>query len=906
MAGTSSGGFDAARMSDAGRPTAAATFDRSPIQRGRRPLTVLVAALVVAVPVAALAFLAPSAGLLPHGVAAPTTHAAGTHFAAASGSWGSNHYQCDGMYWKGASDWYTPSYCYGHDEPTMSFISNAPASGEDATFRAILPVDGSVMPQGNLYAALWFGGAVRDPNSTGGGGQAFLELQFYPAAPIFTGAGSGKQDCLPNGAFNPNQSAASLASSEWFSCAVVWQLVGSSENAAFAGPMDVVGSTDAILVMHSGDPLTVTYAGTAQSATQGWNLTIVDAKSGQSAKTQLNNGTLALSPYYATAARGNTLSWGASSPGAVAFAYEIGHTLNTTNLVSNVSGTCDPGDQACDSYWPGKWLQSGQMQIQPPLLGSGSSAVYPTSIGFSSSQGGEAEVNATSCLAPSSSTLRNCMYPYYQYQAANYSFTFGTSAVANDTYDYGSVYQFPGNTGNALPGVPVIGGVGFAQNVRYQAPPIGGLVGLVAPAKATVDFNPVGSVHALSVGPSGEFSGQFLEGLYWLNISKTGCTPYSHSIYLKAGTNYTPTVALTCSFVGAAATVAPNPVTAGASACYTSLATGGKAPYTYLWTFTKGSTSTLADPCFVWNKVGTATASLTVTDAKGGKAVLHVPETVVPNWILNAAPENVTVYGNNVSVSGTSIPTSYPMSTTFPTGQSDINAGYLFPGPVSPVTWTFHLNNTTAGPIYLDENALATAHFFVSLATPVSVNGTAAVAPVSVTIIAQLDAGSTIVGVQPQTRNLSLNGNVTEYNISFSPEVAFIANPSPLTLSFTWYEASSNGEPLSSQVDFHSGAKYPIGVTLPMLAPVLVAPPSVTVTSATTAQVKAMILSPFGTYDLGLVTGKFNGIPVSPVAKGALFTWKLGKLTVGTVYSITLTAVDQQGQAVSVTLSWTQ
>ena len=896
-------------MSAPGRPGHAGP----PAKKGARPTefrwvwAVAVGAIVTGAPALVAGPLSGSAVAPAHLTAALHSTGTDTMIPAASGGGGSAHYQCDGMYWKGASYWYTPSYCYGHDEPTMSFVSDVAGSGESAVFHVALPTDGHVMPQGNLYAALWFGGVVRDPNSTGGGGEAFLELQFYPASPVFTGSGSGRQDCLPNGAFNPNQSAAALSASEWFSCAVVWQLAGSSEDAAFAGPMDLVGSTDAILVMHSGDPLTVTYAGTAQSSTGGWNLTIADAATGQSASTQLKNGSLALSPYYTTASRGNTLSWGASSPGAIAFAYEIGHTLNTTNVVNNVSGTCDPGDQACDSYWPGKWLQSGQMQLQPPLLGAGSAATYPTSIGFSSSQGGEAEVNATSCLMPSNSTLRNCLYPYFQYRAANYSFTFGTSPVANDTYDYGNVDQFPGNTGNAAPAVPVVGGVGFAQNVRYQGPPVGGLNGLVAPAKSTVQFNPAGATQPLAVGPSGAFSGRFLEGMYWLNVSKTGCTPSSQAVYLKAGTNDTPTVTLKCTFVGIGASVSPDPVVAGAPACYTSVVTSGTAPYSYAWTFTKGSTSTFADPCFAWTKVGADSASLTVTDAKGHKAQVNVPETVLPNWVLDATPQYVTLYGNAVNVSGTSIPTSYPMSTAFPTGQSDIDAGYLFPGPVSPVTWTFHLNATTVGPVYLDPDALATAHFFVSLSTPVLVNGSPAVSPVRVTIVAELSSGGTILGVQPQTRNLSLAGNVTEYNISFSPEVAVLASPAPLTLSFTWYEAQSNGEPLSSQVVFHSGAKYPIGVTLPMLAPVLVAPPSVTIGTSTTATVKAQVLSPFGTYDLGAVSGSFGGTTLKPTSVSAgMFSWKLTKLSAGTTYTITVTATDQQGATVVATFSWVQ
>jgi hypothetical protein len=246
------------------------------------------------------------------------------------------------------------------------------------------------------------------------------------------------------------------------------------------------------------------------------------------------------------------------------------------------------------------------------------------------------------------------------------------------------------------------------------------------------------------------------------------------------------------------------------------------------------------------------------------------------------------------------------MSTAFPTNQSVIAAGYLFPGPVSPITWTFTLNRTTQGPLYFDQNGLATAHFFASLATPAQVNGTHAVAPVTVTIIAQLRAGSTLIGIQPQTRNLSLGGNVTEYNISFSPEVAAVGSPSSLTLSFTWYQASSNGQDLSSQIVFHSGAKYPVGIDLPLRAPVLVSAPTLaTMTGAAT--VRAVVMSPFGSYDLSAVGATLNGQPHSgySVVNGA-DSWKFTGLIAGTTYTVALTARDLQGQAVQVSVTWTQ
>lgn len=55
--------------------------------------------------------------------------------------------ECDGVYW---ASWvwanYTPSWCYGHDEATVSYVSDAAGSGEDANFSFTLPADGDVHP----------------------------------------------------------------------------------------------------------------------------------------------------------------------------------------------------------------------------------------------------------------------------------------------------------------------------------------------------------------------------------------------------------------------------------------------------------------------------------------------------------------------------------------------------------------------------------------------------------------------------------------------------------------------------------------------------------------------------------------------------------------------------------------
>ena len=555
---------------------------------------------------------------------------------------------CDGVLWS-SSIWasYSPSYCYGHDEPTVSYRSSAPGSGANASFRIVLPSDdGATYAQGQFFATLWFGGVVRDANSTAGNLQAFLEFQFYPAPPSYTGPGSGASDCLPNGAYAPNPSP---GSNEWFACAIVWQLQlnGSSavENAAFAGPLDAAGSSGAILVMHSGDRVFVNYSGVAQSSTQGWHLSAADASTGQSGSVTLVSGSLVLSPYYSTATASSTLSWGASNPGAIAFAYEIGH---------DVSGaTCAPAlSNPCDSYWPGGWPLLGPLELSLPLLGGPTSPSYPSTIGFSSSAGGEAEVNASSCGTPSFSPSSYCMYPFYQYRGGSYSFTFGAAVVANATHAYGTEYQFPAahNAQGQLA-------------TRVEPAPWGTLAATVSPANATVELNPVGGTSPLVVAPNGTAVGEFAEGPYWLNVSAAGCTNASRFVYLATGAADRLSVTLSCaSPAPLAASASASPVSGDAPLAVTfgGTASGGRPPYSYAWTFGDGTTGSGANPTHTYTAPGVYGANLTVRDSGTNVTTASVtvsvaaPLAVLATATPSSGPAPLTVRFTAATTGGTS------------------------------------------------------------------------------------------------------------------------------------------------------------------------------------------------------------------------------------------------------------
>ncbi|MCI4368135.1 MAG: PKD domain-containing protein [Thermoplasmata archaeon] len=542
----------------------------------------------------------------PHGVVAAPSSAVSSHFVTAAQPRAHLQHECDGMLWS-SSVWasYTPSYCYGHDEPTMSYVSNVSGSGEDANFQMVLPADSSSYAQGNFYATVWFGGVVYDTASNGGGNQAYLELQFYPAPPAYTGSGSGAQDCLSNGAF---YEAFSAGTNEWFACAIVWQLqlIGGYifEDAAFAGPIDSAGTT-AILVMHSNDHVFVNYSGVAQSTKAGWKLGVSDPNVRGSGSVVLQNGGLILSPYYANATANATLGWGASNPGAIAFAYEVGHSLNPNTPCSY------PGDGTCDSYFPGRWTQSGQMQLSLPQMGLPGAQSYPNKIAMSSSQGGENEVNA-SCPGPSTSGKTNCMYPFYQYRGAYGAFTFGTSAATNDTHDYGNVYQFPATTN------------GYGQwAADYQRAPWGNAKVSVTPANATSTFQGVGPIASLPIGATGKASGQVMEGGYWLNATGTGCTSGSKFAYILTGGLANVSLNLPCggSALGAYARAKPASGLGPLKVALTGLVSGGTRPYSYAWSFGDGSSpGTSANVTHTYALAGNYSAAFTVTDKNGSQS----------------------------------------------------------------------------------------------------------------------------------------------------------------------------------------------------------------------------------------------------------------------------------------------
>src|SRR5487761_252893 len=350
--------------------------------------------------------------------------------------------------------YYSEPYCYGHDESTLGFVSNQPGSGGNAVLNFTLPSSTSSLPQGDFYITFWFGGVVCDPSSLDN--QAFMEFQFYPTSPQYTGPGSGPKDCNSQGFFYSNSSG--LNSNLWFACVFVFALNTTSykEYVPYSAALDSPSRSNSTMILNGNDLISLKLSGRAQS-TQPWQISLSDYTSAQqSAVLSLQNGSSIFSPYYDVSSPYTGVLWGADQTPAINFAFEIGHSLTNDcsgkNFTNGGTGGI-PGDGTCDSYWPGLWTQTVLIHIYSPLMGTSPS--FPSAISFSSSQGGVSEVYNSSqplsgCQVPSFATSTNCIYPFYVYEYNTSSFVFVSSIVSGGAIDYGNAYQFPGtrNTTN--------------------------------------------------------------------------------------------------------------------------------------------------------------------------------------------------------------------------------------------------------------------------------------------------------------------------------------------------------------------------------------------------------------------------------------------------------------------------
>ncbi|MDE1837838.1 MAG: PKD domain-containing protein [Euryarchaeota archaeon] len=441
---------------------------------------------------------------------------------------------CSGYFWAPwVNAWYTNN-CYGHDEPTFTYWDTTPGSGADASWKITLPADGPSVAQGDAFATFWFGGVVNDANSLGG--QAFLEWQFYPLSPT---SPLGSNDCTSTGSY---KGTFTPGANLWFSCIVVWQIVGNKENAAFGGPMDA-NSTTNIFTFHSGDDLIANMTGVTNGTT-GWTLSVKDMSAPRDkttgaiqwgSTTLVGSGGATLAPYFS--ASDKCMYWGADCAPAVDFAYEIGHTY-----ASGYGGaTCGPAaGSICGGYDYAAWQGLPDLKLSVPVLGISGAGSYPVNLGFTSSyptgatpyKGLPKPVNASSCGSPTNTT--SCIYPWYSYEDSNLSYDFGVDHAWRN-YSYGWLSQFPSATNWASEYL--------SKNWRA---PWANVTVAVTPGTATVTASP-GPINQTSWPyAGGAITTQMVEGWYWINVSNVGCTPSSAHYFFEQAKSYLLNIVLNC------------------------------------------------------------------------------------------------------------------------------------------------------------------------------------------------------------------------------------------------------------------------------------------------------------------------------------------------------------------------
>jgi hypothetical protein len=308
---------------------------------------------------------------------------------------------------------YTPG-CTGHDEPEIDPLSSAPGSASNLTWTVVLPGDGAFSTT-QVGPTFWFGGPVTDPKSLGG--QAFLEVQFYPEQRVSA--------CGSDGSFTTT-----FAHGVYTACSPVWEVISLPNNhfieqAAFNAMLTDSAAPTRPLIMRAGDTVTVHLFTTPEA--DGWHVTVTDVTRGHSGTIVLRSRRDGpLNPVFDTQELGNSLAWGGVFDAPAAFVWEIGHDFLTGN-------SCNPGQRTCWSYSPRAWGNIAPIQIKGVTFDDGSEAQHWAVV---SNQGGKAEVLAH-CKSYGAGGF--CIYPWYSRGASG--FHFGVDYPDN-LNDYGQADQF--------------------------------------------------------------------------------------------------------------------------------------------------------------------------------------------------------------------------------------------------------------------------------------------------------------------------------------------------------------------------------------------------------------------------------------------------------------------------------
>jgi hypothetical protein len=282
----------------------------------------------------------------------------------------------------------------GHDEPDMTFLSNAKGSGNNVTWTETLPHDPAAAPTVStpgsdvshwfeLSVAPWFSMALCDPNSypqascapqsdsnapttsNPGGGAAFMEMQFYPP---------GMPPFVDSTSCNDTQWCAALTidslecTNQFATCNAgceepvnfAWiQRDGVPTGPASPQESDLASYTpnSQTLMMNPGDRITVhMFDASAPRGGHAFEVVIDDLSTGQTGYMQASaangfaNTSMAdcsgtpfnFQPEYSTAKQANIIPWAALATN-ISTQFETGHFEACTKVTSASTLTFGPG-----------------------------------------------------------------------------------------------------------------------------------------------------------------------------------------------------------------------------------------------------------------------------------------------------------------------------------------------------------------------------------------------------------------------------------------------------------------------------------------------------------------------------------------------------------------------------------
>lgn len=178
----------------------------------------------------------------------------------------------------------------------------------------------------------------------------------------------------------------------------------------------------------------------------------------------------------------------------------------------------------------------------------------------------------------------------------------------------------------------------------------------------------------------------------------------------------------------AQASAAPNPTDVGVAVSFGVAAVAGVLPYSYVWAFADGGTSTLTTPTHSYAVAGSYNATVTVTDSATPRAdvtVANVTIVVNPLPAVNAtAYPSVAVPGYLVAFNATVTGGTHPLSYTWSFGDGSANATTADATHAYATTGTYNATVTVNDSVGVSVNRSVTVRVVPGLGAVVSATPT--------------------------------------------------------------------------------------------------------------------------------------------------------------------------------------